>query len=70
MGREDLKPSKSVPQLEGLEKEKEKEGPFNFHGSSSIVFIFHFLLHGADMTKYILILASFSFFMFFCMERT
>ena len=38
--------------------------------SSSIVFIFHFLLHGADVKKYILILASFSFFIFFCMELT
>ena len=43
MGREDLKASKSAPQLKG--HEKEKEGPFNLHESSSIVFIFHFLLH-------------------------
>ena len=51
MGREDLKASKSAPQLKGHEKEKEKEGPFNLHESSSIVFIFHFLLHEAEVKK-------------------
>jgi hypothetical protein len=47
MGREDLKASKSAPQLKG----HEKEGPFNLHESSSIVFIFHFLLHEAEVKK-------------------